>query len=229
MAQNNKNVLIITPARDFAPCYVKSLFNTVQHCDRNNINLTFIQEGGSHIGQLREVLAFMALINHPEYTHMFWIDSDMSWTVSDFCALLESPHMVTCGMYAIKSDGSLSIIIKRSQEELSMKTKNSKEYLEVDYKFAQKEDIEGKPRYVNIEASGFGFVCFKNGVFENLHSPYFANIEEEEFVSLDGRPVKMMVTSEDAALFKRAKIAGFDAVLDSTVKVGHFKSSIWMP
>jgi hypothetical protein len=71
-------------------------------------------------------------------------------------------------------------------------------------------------------------VCFKNGVFENIHSPYFANVEEETVMS-DGKVIKTIVTSEDTAMFKRAKDAGFDAVVDSSVKVGHLKSSILVP
>ncbi len=228
MNQNNKNVVIVTPAREFSPCYVRSFFNTVKYCSQNNIELNFLHESGAHVGQLRDKLAFRALVEQPEYTHMFWIDSDVEWSVSDFCLLLESPHMITCGMYLIRGDGSLSIIIKRSTEEFLVKTINGKECLEIDYKFAHKEDIEHKPRYINIEAAGFGFVCFKQGVFENIYSPYFANVEEETVMS-DGKVMKRIVTSEDTAMFKRAKDAGFDAVVDSTVKVGHFKSSVWVP
>ena len=97
-----------------------------------------------------------------------------------------------------------------------------------DYKFAKIEDLNTSVKYVNIDAAGFGFVCFKQGVFENIHNPYFADAEEEAVTS-DGRVIKRIVTSEDTAMFKRAKDAGFDAVVDTDVKVGHFKSSVLVP
>ena len=228
MNQNNKNVVIVTPAQEFSPCYVRSFFKTVKYCSQNNIELSFLHESGAHVGQLRDKLAFRALTEHPNYTHMFWIDSDIEWSVSDFCSLLESPHMITCGIYVIRNDGSLSIIVKKSPQQVLEETISNSEALMVDYKFAKMEDLNTNARYVNIDAAGFGFVCFKNGVFENIHSPYFANVEEETVTS-DRRVIKTIITSEDTAMFKRVKDAGFDAVVDSLVRVGHLKSSVLVP
>lgn len=228
MIQNNKNVVIVTPAREFSPCYVRSFFNTVKYCSQNNIELSFLHESGAHVGQLRDKLAFRVLTEHSEYTHMFWIDSDIEWSVSDFCSLLESPHMITSGIYVIRGDGSLSVVVKKSPQQILEETANNLEASIFDYKFAKMEDLNTNVKYINIDAAGFGFVCFKQGVFENIHNPYFADVEEEAVTS-DGRVIKRIVTSEDTAMFKRAKDAGFDAVVDTDVKVGHFKSSVLVP
>jgi hypothetical protein len=159
---------------------------------------------------------------------MFWIDSDIEWSVSDFCSLIESPHTITSGIYVIRGDGSLSVVVKKSPQQILEETANDSEASIFDYRFAKMEDFNTSVKYVNIDAAGFGFVCFKQGVFENIHNPYFADAEEETITS-DGRVMKRIVTSEDTAMFKRAKDAGFDAVVDTAVKVGHFKSSVLMP
>jgi hypothetical protein len=85
---------------------------------------------------------------------MFWIDSDVEWSVSDFCLLLESPHMITCGIYVIRNDGSLSVIVKKSPQQVLEETTNNPEASVVGYKFAKMEDLNASVRYVNIDAAG---------------------------------------------------------------------------
>lgn len=204
---SGKTVVIVTPANNFTPPYVCSLINTLRYCNKLNINVEFITHNGSHIGQLREILANEAVGVIPKYDFIFWIDSDITWNFSNFIDLLISPHKITSGLYLVSQDGNLSAIMPGASKENSSVT------------FLHKKDLNNFPKYVKTYAVGFGFLCIKNGVFEQMEKPYFKNIRSELIDEFE--------TSEDGAWCVNARRSGFEIVCNTKVVVGHCKQSVW--
>ena len=204
---NGKTVVIITPANSFTPPYLTSLVQTIKECNRFNIKIEFITNNGSHIGQLREILAKKATGIIPGYDYLFWIDSDITWSFSDFIELLNSPHKITSGLYLVSQNGNLSAIRPGASQDNSSTT------------FINAREIHQLPKYIDVYAVGFGFLCIKNGVFESMQEPFFNNIKSEL--------VNEFETSEDGAWCVNARRSGYEIVCDTKVRVGHCKQSVW--
>jgi hypothetical protein len=194
-----KIVYILTPANYFSPCYVESLFNLSEEAKNLGIQVKFFTYSGSHVGQLREKMIVEILNTTNNYDFLFWIDSDISFTTNDFLKLLCSPYEITCGVYLISQDGRTSI---------------SKEHTHVNV-----NNLDKMQKYTEVDACGFGFISIKNGVFEKMNPPFFANIVDNEGNFIE--------TSEDSSWCQRVKTSGCKIACDTTVRLGHDKPSIW--
>lgn len=206
-------VLIATPAVSFTPSYVSSIVETLSWASRSNIEIVFHTRAGSNINELRECM-MQDIHEHPGQLpdKIFWIDSDVSWLVSDFVKILSSPFSLTCGAYLTNTQGQLSVA-KKHNVESSL----------VPYDCG---DIDSLGEYQKIFASGFGFICMDADVVEKIGPPWFhpVHLTPEQ----DGLK-DHICTSEDTAFCMRANRLGIDIFWDTDVLVGHEKSTLWLP
>jgi len=95
-----KSVLIATCLSEekMHVMYVDSLMKTLNHLRQNNIGCGYMFQISSVIHKNRNELAYQFL-NNTQFTNLFFIDSDMSWEVSDFMKVLGSPHDICAGRY----------------------------------------------------------------------------------------------------------------------------------
>lgn len=219
---NVKRVMIVTPAQSFTPEYVVSLHRTMAYAASVNIQVGLCHHSGSHIGQLRELMLDKIRTSREPYDRLLWIDSDIFWTFEDFCKIIDSPHEITVGAYMISPEGRLSVV-KQFASEATETCEDALNWTEPEPQHFYAEELDNLPRYVNTYSSGLGFCSMKRGVFSKLESPYFANVTEMNPVTK-----KMEIsTSEDCALFLKARRAGIECVLDTTIRLSHVKPHIW--
>ena len=103
------NVIIATPGRNMESEYVKSLVETITYLNNNNISYLYVNEYSSQVSAAREATAMGStmlnifehrpLSGQVTYDKMFWIDSDISWTIDDFMNIYESDLDILSGVY----------------------------------------------------------------------------------------------------------------------------------
>lgn len=98
--------LIVTPSHDgkFFHNYVVSLLNFQNSACHMGMNTQyFLMQGESLITRARNncVAAFLA---NPEWTHLFWIDSDIGFSSEAAFRLLQSGYDIAAGVYPLKHE-----------------------------------------------------------------------------------------------------------------------------
>ena len=162
------DVAIATPGRMFHAEYVQSLAKTLEELSKRGLTWTFLNKYSSFIPTARELTAADKW-NHDyssneiaggrfTYKKLFWIDTDMEWTVDDFMALYESDLDVVSGLYCVDPHGKLAL--GYPNEHGALTAVSSVEFI-----------LHTEP--VEVGGAGFGFLCVKSGVFESIPRPWF--------------------------------------------------------
>ena len=109
MSRKQVDVIIATPGHSMEAAYVKSLTETIHVLEEKGISWRFVNRYSSRVAASRESTAMDSeyldafnqspLRGEVEYGKIFWIDSDISWTPSDFLALYESDKDIISGVY----------------------------------------------------------------------------------------------------------------------------------
>ena len=98
--------VVVTPSHDgkYFHNYTLSLLNLVSSAAQQGLPLqVLLQRGESLITRARNnaVADFLA---HPQWTHLFWIDSDIGFSTQAAYRLLLSDYDVACGVYPLKHE-----------------------------------------------------------------------------------------------------------------------------
>lgn len=210
------DVLIATPGLKIEASYVKSLVETLEECDKRNISYKWLNGYSSLVHHARELTASGGdgknlnpndkgpLGDKVKYKKMFWIDSDISWTVDQFFKLYDAEEDIMTGAY-ILSDGNTSSISSHNSNSAMTK----KEILSI----SKKE---------KIQSCGFGFIAIKYGVFEKIERPWFSMYQQP--IQKNNGDVIYDSVGEDVSWCAKAYKAGIDIYLDPTVLVNHTKT-----
>jgi len=204
------NILIATPGNKMESEYVNCLVDTISYLHSNNISYKFINQYSSQVDAARESTimnsrylgAFNKSPLHGEATYdkIIWIDSDMGWTIEDFMKMYNSDKDIISGLYF--SDHMVPMFTKESIDSMNL-LNTHKDIFEIDY-------------------SGFGFICMKEGVFENIPRPWFGT-EFQKIKNDDGIEEIYIPWGEDYSWCVKAKKQGYKIYLDPTVKLSHYK------
>lgn len=205
------DVVICTPGHSMEAEYVKSLMETVNHLNKNEIRCKFVNRYTSRVAAARESTAMDsvyldAFSTKPfsgmlAYNKMFWIDSDMSWEPLDFMSLYASPLDIISGIYMNEVGVPMFSPLHEHIDPRTLIMEN------------QPQEVMGV---------GFGFVCIKNGVFENMQRPWFA---DQFFKCEDASTGKTVYVpyGEDYSWCISARNSGFKVYIDPLTKVTHHK------
>lgn len=217
-ARPHYGVVIATPGKELHQDYVNSLMETTTWLSSQGISYKWLNKSGSLVSTTRELTALNSFspdweareIGRGEFTYdkIFWIDSDISWTVENFRTILESDLDIVGGLYQTAPDGRVAVA---------------------------KFDLEGRPtivreqdfifeeeRLIEVYGLGFGFIAMKQGVFEACSRPWFY-MRSIRWPQLDFDTN----IGEDYSFCVNAREAGFKTFLDLQVKVKHHKEIIY--
>ena len=218
MSYKKYDVVIATPGSKMESEYVRSLIETTQFLSNKKITWKFVNGRSSMVSAARERCLFSEPYNRGinqelfdgefNYGKIFWIDSDMSWTINDFMSILTSDKDIVTGACMMADNYHLSA------------------YPKIGGYMLHRGAIVSLPQEPQrIEACGMGFIAMKNGVLENTERPWFSDIEIQ-ILGRDEENLNWICGSEDIAFCERARRSGFDIWLDPTVRVGHVKAQI---
>ena len=210
------NVLIATPGHSLVAGYVKSLLATIQVLEANNITWTYQNEYSSLVTNAREATIagsrnVCVTSNQPglgnfTYDKLFMIDSDIVWNPEQFMKLYSSDMSVVSGVYFESHNGDA--VIHEHKDSYRMMTQQ-----EIKYRF----------NTFPVYGVGFGFVCVKSGVFEDLGRPWFGlgKVQHE----IDGTTYTLPL-GEDLDWCERVAAKGHQVFVDPSVIVGHTKTMV---
>jgi len=144
------------------------------------------------------------------YTHIMWIDSDMVFNRAHFQALLDHDKDVISAMYLMK-DGRYFATVKDWDEEYFLENGT--------FQFLTEFHLRDHKGLMEVAYTGFGFILIKRHVHESLKYPWFRPLWHKVGQCKD-------FSSEDTAICKLIKKAGYKIYVDPQIRVGHLKEVI---
>ena len=198
--------------------YVRSLAETMNTLGDMGLRVKYLNKTSSFVPTARELTA--ADVNVHDYSSneigsgdftydkIFWIDSDIEWSVRDFMQLYTSGLNVVSGLYVLDTVGTVAV---NYPNENGVPTRvNKVEFL-----------LHDRP--VEVGGVGFGFVCMKYGVFESIPRPWFLIGKVQWSPDSEMR----VNVGEDYSWCGKAQQAGYKIYVDPTVKVRHHKETVY--
>lgn len=195
--------------------YVKSLMETIEELNKRGLKYKWLNAYSSLVGNARE--ATMSgdgtmdpghkgpLKDKVKYNKIFWIDSDIEWSVKDFFKLYDSEENIISGGYLIYTGKTSSVHSSKFPGGIPR-----------DVVLSMNDVIE-------VDAVGFGFIAIKEGVFEKIDRPWFGHLSQM-IGAPNGKQIPVSI-GEDISWCIKARSAGFKVMFDPSVLVGHIKSS----
>src|SRR5210317_1276226 len=92
------------------------------------------------------------------------------------------------------------------------------------FKFMKVGELEKEGKYVPVAYNGMGFFACRREVLEKMKYPYFTY----PLIEMEGEDGKLLrdTCSEDVAFCKNLKDAGFEVIVNTTLRVGHEKTLV---
>ena len=149
------DVAIATPGSSMLSTYTKSLVETIDYFNKNNISYCYLNEYSSCVSEARQrtINSFYDKFGvNSTYKKIVWIDSDISWEVKDILSLIECSKDIVTGAYRIF-------------DNFVAAHKNPTHAYTVD-------DLINLNNYQKIFYCGMGFMCVDFGIIENIEHPF---------------------------------------------------------
>lgn len=207
------NLMICTPGHSMMVPYVKSLMQWGPTAGEKQITWGLSTGYSSHVADAREIVLSGTKNNNVfetrpfegtlTYDKLLWIDSDIEFTPEDVLKLYHSDKDIIAGGY-LQANGDVMAF---------------KSFKEGPYKIEEVEKLED---IVEVESVGFGFICVKSGVFENLSRPWFQS-SDITIKKEDGSDYTFPVVGEDVSWCNRVREQGYTIWFDPSVKLNHHK------
>ena len=99
-----------------------------------------------------------------QYDYVLWIDSDIVFTNADFDLLYKEDMDVISGLYIMANDKDFAAV--ETWDEDHFQNHGT-------FEFLAKENVRSRYMPFKVEYVGFGFILFKQGIFEQLQYPWF--------------------------------------------------------
>ena len=220
MIKPHYNVVVATPGAMLHAAYVRSLVDTIRWLESQGLTYKWLNKAGSLISTTRELTALDSFspdwdtreIGRGEFTYdkIFWIDSDIEWSVEDFKKIYESSLDIVGGLYQIHPNGRVAVaLFDPADNELPIVVN------EADFIVLDTEPME-------CYGLGFGFVAMKSGVFEACDRPWFL-MERIRYPHLQFD----LNVGEDYSFCLNARRNGYKVHVDPMVKVKHHKETVY--
>lgn len=213
----SKKIVFCLPGREFSGNFLVSWTNLMQHCLYKGYKMYLSQRFTSNIYFVRS-MCLGADVRRGEnqkpfdekldYSHIFWIDSDIIFTPDQFEKLLNHDVDICSGLYYMEGRTQFATVEKWDTEYFNKY--GSFEFITPEYLSTKNNSL------IEVSYSGMGFMLIKKGVFENIKYPWFFDEIQRIGNCVD-------IPSEDVSFCKKATNAGFKIYIDPTVIVGHQK------
>lgn len=211
------NLMICTPGHSMMSDYVKSLIAWASKAAEEGITWGFASGYSSHVADAREITLSGTKQNsliqdkpfegNLTYDKLLWIDSDIEFLPEDVLKLYHSDKDVVTGGYLLANG---DVVVYETLEKGAYKI----------------DEVEKMRDLVEVDGAGFGFICIKQGVFENLSRPWFQSAITTVKVEDSNNKITdytFAMIGEDMSWCQRVKEQGYKIWFDPSVKVNHHK------
>lgn len=221
-----KTVIIALPGSHFSGAFLMNLTETVMVLTRKGYKVRLTNEYSSFVPFSRMKTLGLDVLRGSdqkpyggeiEYDVWLTIDSDIIFTPDQVMQLIEDTdtHPVVSGFYMMQDMKHFACVKDWNLDYF--KKMGTFEFLDLDA-------MKDAPQYLPVAYNGLGFFACHRGVIEKLKYPYFSypliEIEAE-----DGKMLKDMC-SEDVAFCKNITDAGFEIMINTSLRVGHEKTLV---
>ena len=179
---NHIHPLICTPSHDgkYFHNYILSLLNTIATANQLGVRIQVSLMAGESLVTRARNNAVATFLENPEWTHLFWIDSDIGFSPQAFFRLLQADRDVACGVYPLKYEKWPEAGIPAQMTYEEFRSRYARYTVNTD---AEEDNIVR----VKIDSDGFfpvteaptGFMAIKRSVFERM----IQNYPELQYVS----------------------------------------------
>ena len=221
-----KKVIIALPGREYSGNFLKNWSETLMVLTQKGYKVTLINEYSSFVSFSRMKTLGLDVTRGAtqvpfdgkvDYDVWLTIDSDIFFIPEQVIELIEDTdkHPVVSGLYRM-SDLQHYAAVKKWDDEYFKKNGT--------FEFIKVNELDTSQKYMKVAYNGMGFFACRKGVIENLKYPYFSYplIEME---TEDGKVLRDMC-SEDVAFCKNLKDAGYDVIVNTSLRVGHEKTLV---
>jgi len=213
-------VIIALPGRTFSGGFMVNLLETVQTLKSKNYTVMIINEYSSYVTYSRMKTLGLDVLRGADqkpfggkvdYDVWVTIDSDIRFTPEQIIELIEdtNKYPVVSGLYRMEDLKHYACV--KEWDTKYFKTNGSFEFMKSD------EDI--KDKYISVAYNGMGFFACRKGVIEKLKYPYFSY----PLIEIDGL---RDTCSEDVSFCKNLTDAGFEIIVNTSLRVGHEKTLV---
>ena len=219
------NIIVCIPGNTFSSEFLHSWTLFLGECFRRNINITLSNKYTSNIylvrsmclkGDFLQGTSQKPFQGNIDYDYILWIDSDITFTFSDFEKLICVKKDVVSGLYVMDGGKEYTSVKKMDFEFLN---KNG------GFEFINKNSLSTFPKIFEVDYTGMGFMLIKKGVIEKIEYPWFEPTFFE-FKSKNGKNIKDFC-SEDVGFCLKLKKKGIPVYINKEVIVGHQKRIIY--
>ena len=161
---------------------------------------------------------------------LFFIDADTGWTFDQFFRLVSSPHPLTAGVVPLKTYPEYPNTFRTSLNFLPFQEDekhfvDARRYLDATKKMAMAHGQD----HVKVAFTGTGYLCIDRKVLmtlvETAKTYRYPNPQTGQPMThwdfFDGGAINEQYFSEDWSFCDKARKAGFDVVIDTSVLLTH--------
>lgn len=176
MSETQSGIMIATPCYGgmLSEAYFHSIMDVIRSAKSNNCKIHLNTLGNeSLITRARNTLVAQFLDldqKHPgQFTHLMFIDADLSFKAEEVFRLVKSGHDVACGIYPQKSlnwnalqdaaENGISEGLEQAATTYNLNTKSG-------------ETLTVKNGFTEVAEAATGFMCIKKEVFYQLKEAY---------------------------------------------------------
>lgn len=216
-------VIIALPGIRYSGKFMMNLMNTVTTLNNKGYEVIATNEYSSYVTFSRMKTLCLDVLKGADqipfggkidYDVWLTIDSDIIFTPEQVLQIIEDTekYPVVSGLYRME-DLKHYAAVKEWDIEYFKKT-GSFEFLKV-------EDIDTFDKYMSVAYNGMGFFACRHGVIEKLKYPYFSY----PLIEIEAENGKLIrdTCSEDVAFCKNLTDAGFEVIVNTSLRVGHEK------
>jgi hypothetical protein len=229
-------IVFCIPGREFCSGFFMSFCRTLIACTQAGHEVVISNNYSSCVHFARAKVLGYNVLSGPdqkpfqgklEYDVQIWLDSDIVFRPEDVLSLIEThvknPDMKVIAAPYIMEDIKHYAAVK--DWDLEHFAKNGT------FQFLTPDAVEQyrastHDRFMDVAYCGMGFMLIAKGVLEDgaiTYPPFWRDLERI-VTGNEEIPLIVDMSSEDVALCKNLKDAGFKIWLDTTLRVGHHKS-----
>jgi hypothetical protein len=231
---------IMTPSHDgkFFQNYVVSLMHFIGQANQAGMPMQLcLQQGESLVTRARNNCV-ATFLSHPEWTHLFWIDSDIGFSAESAMRLLLSDYDIASGVYPLKREEwpaqGVSVGTTRQQFEATYTRYTANTDVMAGAPNASTVDLVVQPDgFMRVTEAPTGFMLIKRRVFDRLIESYpeMSYVPDSLGVKDEGRhfrffdvmvdPVTRRYLSEDYGFCRLWSGLGESIYLDANSNLTH--------
>jgi hypothetical protein len=239
MENTGRNILIGTPCYggSLTSTYLQCLLELQKVCDQRGIGIELMTLAGESLIPRGRNTIVASFLDRPEFTHLFFIDADTGFTVTQVLRMIEFDREVVCGVCPLKTIDWDRVRANAAAGVGNLEASSLRYVLSARDPLATSIQLKSINGFAKTDYGGSGFMLIKRTVFDRMRSAYpQTKYEHSHFVTVGRKPSSdnlyaffdcevdpetKVYLSEDYLFCRRWTEIGGEIWVDLTSKLDH--------